>query len=441
MTLVSRPDAPWYSKLHIQIFIAMIVGALLGLTIGLPAARALGWLGTIFVRALNMVIVPLVFTSLTNGVASIGTGRELGRIGLKTLVYYMTTSLLAIIVGLFLVNIIRPGVGADISGAAAEQLPDIAEPSGPGDFALRLLLDFVPRNVVSDMAAGEMLGIIGFSIMLGVAIAHSPERIRDRGRTAFETAFQVMMVLTSFVIRLAPIGVLGLVTVAAARSGATTFVAMGKYAITITIGLLTHAFLTLPLVLIVLGRINPRIHYKNMAEPLITAFSTSSSSATLPVTLRTMEEKVGVSNRITSFVIPMGATVNMDGTALYECVGAIFICQVLGYPLDFATQVTIVITALAASIGAAGIPSAGLVMIFIILRAIGLTGPEPMVIVGTMLAIDRPLDMMRTAVNVLSDSCGAAIIARTEGEKNVDVEPAPGAEPEPGVERADVAAS
>jgi Na+/H+-dicarboxylate symporter len=441
MSLVSRPDAPWYTKLHIQIFIAMILGALLGLIIGLPAARALGWLGTIFVRALNMVIVPLVFTSLTNGVASIGTGRELGRIGLKTLVYYMTTSLLAIIVGLFLVNIIRPGVGADISGAVAEQLPEIAEPSGPGDFALRILLDFVPSNVVSDMAAGEMLGIIGFSIMLGVAIAHSPERIRERGRMAFETAFQVMMVLTSFVIRLAPIGVLGLVTVAAARSGATTFVAMGKYAITITIGLLTHAFLTLPLVLIVLGRINPRIHYKNMAEPLITAFSTSSSSATLPVTLRAMEDKVGVSNRITSFVIPMGATVNMDGTALYECVGAIFICQVLGYPLDFATQVTIVITALAASIGAAGIPSAGLVMIFIILRAIGLTGPEPMVIVGTMLAIDRPLDMMRTAVNVLSDSCGAAIIARTEGEKNVDVEPTPGAEPQPGAGRADVAAS
>ncbi len=189
---------------------------------------------------------------------------------------------------------------------------------------------------------------------------------------------------------------------------------------------------TLPLLLIVFGRINPRIHYRNMIEPLVTAFSTSSSSATLPVTLRTMENKVGVSNRITSFVVPMGSTVNMDGTALYECVGAIFICQVLGFPLDLGTQVTIVVTALAASIGAAGIPSAGLVMIFIILRAIGLTGPEPMIVVGTMLAIDRPLDMMRTAINVLSDSCGAAIIARSEGETGVDV-----AEPETAAAAAD----
>jgi Na+/H+-dicarboxylate symporter len=192
--------------------------------------------------------------------------------------------------------------------------------------------------------------------------------------------------------------------------------------LTIAVGLSLHAFVALPLILLLVGRIDPRIHLRNMMEPLITAFSTSSSSATLPITLRTVEEKVGVSPRVTSFVIPMGATVNMDGTALYECVGAIFIAQVLGFPLDFSTQITIVVTALAASIGAAGIPSAGLVMIFIILKAIGLTGPEPMVIVGVMLAIDRPLDMLRTAVNVFSDSCGAAIIGRSEGETGIDVD-------------------
>ena len=431
MTLVPNPNAPWYSKLHNQIFIAMALGVTLGLTIGAPASRALGWLGTVFVQGLNMVIVPLVFTSLTNGVASIGTGRELGRVGGKTLAYYIGSSLLAIVVGLILVNLIRPGVGADISGAASAELPTIAEPTSPGGFAFRLLLEFIPRNVVSDMAAGEMLGVIGFSIILGVAIAHSPAHIRDRGRTAFETAFEVMMVFTTFVIRLAPIGVLGLVTAAAAQGGWSTFVTMGKYAATILSGLAVHALVTLPMLLVVFGRIDPRVHYRNMIEPLVTAFSTSSSSATLPVTLRTMEEKVGVSNRITSFVVPMGSTVNMDGTALYECVGAIFICQVLGYPLDFATQITIVVTALAASIGAAGIPSAGLVMIFIILRAIGLTGPEPMVIVGTMLAIDRPLDMLRTAINVLSDSCGAAIIARSEGETSVDIEVVPQADAAP----------
>jgi len=421
MTLPSSDAAaPWYTRLHVQTFLAMLIGVLLGLLLGPPAARALGWLGDVFVEALNMIIVPLVFTSLVNGVSSIGTGRELGRLGLKTLVYYISTSLIAIFIGLFLVNLIRPGVGAELAGAASRDLPAIAEPQGVSTIALRLLLDFIPRNVLGDMAGGEMLGVIGFSIILGVAIAHAPGEARRLGRKGFSVAFEIMMVLTGFIIRFVPIGVLGLVTRAVAESGFSTFVTMGKYMLTIALGLTLHAFVALPLLLLLVGRIRPWVHYRNMIEPLVTAFSTSSSSATLPITLRTVENQVGVSSRVTSFVIPMGATVNMDGTALYECVGAIFIAQVLGYPLDFATQLTIVVTALAASIGAAGIPSAGLVMIFIILRAIGLTGPEPMMIVGVMLAIDRPLDMYRTAVNVFSDSCGAALIARSEGESTVD---------------------
>jgi Na+/H+-dicarboxylate symporter len=334
----------------------------------------------------------------------------------------MSTSLVAIFIGLFLVNLIRPGVGAQLAGAASRDLPNLVEPQGVEEIALRLLLDFIPRNVLGDMAAGQMLGVIGFSVLLGVAIAHASEDVRRRGRKGFQTAFDIMMVLTGFVIRFVPVGVLGLVTRAVAESGFSTFVTMGKYMLTIAVGLSLHAFLALPLLLLLVGRIDPRIHLRNMMEPLITAFSTSSSSATLPITLRTVEEKVGVSPRVTSFVIPMGATVNMDGTALYECVGAIFIAQVLGFPLDFSTQITIVVTALAASIGAAGIPSAGLVMIFIILKAIGLTGPEPMVIVGVMLAIDRPLDMLRTAVNDFSDSCGAANIGRSEGETGLDVD-------------------
>jgi len=424
---MSSPHAatsgPWYTRLYVQTFLAMFLGVLLGVLVGKPAASALGWLGDVFVQALNMIIVPLVFTSLVNGVSSIGTGRELGRIGLKTILYYMSTSLIAIFIGLFLVNLIQPGVGADLGGATSRTLPQIADAQTAESIALRLLLDFIPKNVVDDMAAGEMLGIIGFSILLGIAIAHSPPEIRRRGRKGFDTAFEIMMVMTGFIIRFVPIGVLGLVTRATAESGFSTFVTMGKYMITIALGLCLHAFVVLPLLLLLVGRINPWTHFRNMIEPLITAFSTSSSSATLPITLRTIEDTVGVSNRVTSFVIPMGATVNMDGTALYECVGAIFIAQVLGYPLDLATQITIVVTALAASIGAAGIPSAGLVMIFIILKAIGLTSPETMTIVGVMLAIDRPLDMMRTAVNVFSDSCGAALIGKSEGEKDIDAIP------------------
>jgi Na+/H+-dicarboxylate symporter len=203
-------------------------------------------------------------------------------------------------------------------------------------------------------------------------------------------------------------------------TGFGAFKALGLYMLTIASGLTIHMFLILPLLLLLLGRINPRVHFRNMLEPLTLAFSTASSGATLPVTLRAVEQKVGVSNRISSFVLPMGATVNMDGTALYECAGVLFISQVLGYELSLAQQGIVVVTSLLASIGAAAVPSAGLVIIFLVLDAVGLRGPEVNAIVGTMLAIDRPLDMYRTSVNVYSDSCGAAIIARSEGESTVD---------------------
>ena len=207
--------------------------------------------------------------------------------------------------------------------------------------------------------------------------------------------------------------------------GTTGFDAFGSlalYALTIGSGVTFHLLVSLPVLLLLLGRISPRIHFANMREPLLIAFSPSSSGATLPVTMRAVEEKVGVSNKVASFVLPMGATVNMDGTAVFECAGALFIAQMLGFDLTIAQQAVVVLTALLASVGAAAVPSAGLVVIFVVLEAIGLRGPDVNVIVGSMLAIDRPLDMFRTAVNVFSDSCGAAIIARSEGETNVDTE-------------------
>jgi Na+/H+-dicarboxylate symporter len=207
-----------------------------------------------------------------------------------------------------------------------------------------------------------------------------------------------------------------------ATTGFESFQALAMYALTIGAGVTFHLVVTLPVLLIVLAKISPRIHFANMREPLLIAFSTSSSGATLPVTMSVVEEKVGVSNKVASFVLPMGATVNMDGTAVFECVGALFIAQVLGFDLTLMQQAIVVLTALLASIGAAAVPSAGLVVIFIVLEAIGLRGPAVNVIVGSMLAIDRPLDMYRTAVNVFSDSCGAAIVARSEGETEVDTE-------------------
>ncbi len=414
----SSAGLPWYRRLHWQILAAMAVGIVAGLVGGQPFADKVGWMGTLFIKLLKMIIVPLIFTSIVSGVASVGGGRDLGRLFSKTLGYYMLTSLLAILAGLLAVNLIRPGVGANIAGAEKAAMPELSTPSSPVD----LLLDIVPENVLAAAAEPNMLAVIFFCILLGMAIASLPETPRQLLTKTFDAGFQAMMKLTGGVILFLPIGVFGLITRLVGSSGLESFRALGLYMVTIAASLTFHLFVTLPLVLLVLGRIRPSIHFRNMIEPLVMAFSTSSSAATLPLTLRNVEKRVGVSNRISSFVLPMGATVNMDGTALYECAGVLFIAQALGVELGFGQQIVVVLTALLASIGAAAVPSAGLVIIFIVLESVNLRGPEVEVIVGAMLAIDRPLDMFRTSVNVFSDSCGAAIIARSEGESGVDTE-------------------
>ena len=413
-----NPDAPWYGRLHWQVLIAMVLGALLGFVGGEPIANRIGWIGTLFMRLLRMVIVPLVLTSIISGVASVGGGRSLGRLFSKTMGYYVLSSFLAAFVGLLMVNLIRPGVGADLTGTDQQLLPDLSTPESP----VQLLLDIVPQNVIEAAASADMLALIFFCIVFGAALTTLPDKSRGPLVEFFDALFHVMMNLTSGIIKFLPIGVFALITRMVGTTGFDAFVPLAKYALTIGSGVTIHFLVSLPILLIVLGRISPRIHFANMREPLLIAFSTSSSAATLPVTMNVVEEKVGVSNKIASFVLPMGATVNMDGTAVFECAGALFIAQALGFDLTIMEQGIVVLTALLASIGAAAVPSAGLVVIFIVLEAINLSGPEVNVIVGSMLAIDRPLDMYRTAVNIFSDSCGAAIIARSEGETGVDTE-------------------
>jgi Na+/H+-dicarboxylate symporter len=408
---------PWYGKLHWQILGSMLAGVATGLLWGAPAAEAFGWLGDLFIKLLKMIIIPLVVASIVSGVASVGGGRTLGRLFSKTLGYYVLSSALAIFAGLALVNLIRPGDGANIGLAHHQELPELATPHSPKN----LLLDLVPDNVFKAAVNADMLSVIFFSILLGAAIAALPKLHQERLVGFFDSAFEAMMRLTSGVMLFLPVGVFGLITRLVGTSGLETFRALGYYMLTIALGLTFHLFVTLPLLLLLLGRINPLIHFKNMTEPLLMAFTTSSSAATLPVTITAVEKRVRVSNKITSFVLPMGATVNMDGTALYECAGVLFIAQVLGVSLSLTDQFLVVVTALLASIGAAAVPSAGLVIIFIVLEAVNLRGPEVNLIVGAMLAIDRPLDMYRTSVNVFSDSCGAAIIARSEGEDEVDL--------------------
>jgi Na+/H+-dicarboxylate symporter len=399
-------------KLHWQILIALILAVLLGLF--LPASvRYVSWMGDIFLRGLKMVIVPLIFASIVSGVTSIGSGRSLGRIGLKTISYYIFTSTLAILTGLILVNLIRPGV--DVHLGFSEEVSQIPVGSGKiNDLFLRM----IPENIIDSMARGDILPVIFFAVVFGFFVSQVNEQYRLPLTNFFDGLFEVMMRVTMFIIRFTPLGILGIVTREVVRNSdklADIAGSMAIYMLTVILGLAIHAAVTLPLILRFLGKANPARHFKNMATPLLTAFSTVSSSATLPLTMEAVEHKSGVSNKITSFTLPLGATINMDGTALYECVAAIFIAQVYGVELSFVQQAIIVVTALIASIGAAGIPMAGLVMITVVLTAANL----PLEGVGLIIAVDLILDMMRTTVNVWSDSCGAVTIAKSEGEKTL----------------------
>ena len=413
----STAGGKWHQQLHWRIAIAMALGVIAGLIGGEPFADKVGWLGTLFIKLLKMIIVPLVLTSIVTGVASVGAGAGLGRLFGKTLGYYGMTSLLACIVGLFMVNAIRPGVGADLGSAETDEMPELETAQS----FVEIILDIVPENFVAAAAGADMLAIIFFAIVLGLTISSLKTAHREPLLTLFDAGFAAMMRLTGGIIHIAaPVGVFALIARLMGTTGLGAFKALGLYALMLVLGLTVHLLVTLPLILRFVGKINPVVHFRNMVQPIVMAFSTSSSGATLPVTIDAVENKVGVSNRVTSFVLPMGATINMDGTALYECAGVLFIAQVMGVPLGFEQQVLVVLTALLASIGAAAVPSAGLVVIFIVLEAVGLTGQQAELIVGAMLAVDRPLDMYRTVVNIFSDSCGAAIIAKSEGETGID---------------------
>lgn len=375
-----------------------------------PPVIYISWMGDIFIRALKMLIIPLILSSLISGITSIGSGSNLGRLGLKTLMYYVMTSFFAILTGQVLVNLIRPGIGANMN--FIQEVEGLVEKQKS---FLEIIIGIVPDNIVNAMANNEMLSIIFFALLFGFFITRIKKKHAETLQDFFTAVFEVMMKITLFVIKFTPFGIFGIVakTIADQEDLAGLVTSMGMYMLTVILALAIHAIITLPVIVKWVGKAKPLRHLKNMSTPLLTAFSTSSSGATLPLTIQAVEEKSGVSNKISSFTLPLGATVNMDGTALYECVAAIFIAQAYGVDLTIAQQIIIVFTALLASIGAAAIPMAGLVMITVILTAVGL----PLEGVGLILAVDRIIDMFRTATNVWSDSCGAVVIAKSEGEK------------------------
>lgn len=368
------------------------------------------WMGDLFLRALKMIIIPLIFSSLAAGVAGIGGSGNLGRLGLKTISYYIVTSLIAIITGLVFVNIFKPGVGADLN--FSQQIEGLIE--NQRSFK-DTLLHIVPDNIFSAMNNGDMLAIIFFSILFGFFVTRIRQSYTEVLTRALNAIFEVMMKITMFVILFAPFGVFGIVAkVISDQDDLVNLMSkMGLYMATVILGLIVHFAVTLPLMVYFVGKSRPFKHMNNLSAALFTAFSTASSNATLPLSMSAVENNSGVSNKITSFVLPLGATINMNGTALYECVAAIFIAQAYGIEMTVVQQMILVVTALLASIGAAGIPMAGLVMMTIILNAVGL----PLEGIGLILAVDRILDMFRTTVNVWGDCCGAVVIAKSEGEK------------------------
>ena len=398
--------------LHYQILITLIAGGFFGYFF--PSATSYtNWIGDLFLRALNMIIIPLILTSIMTGVASVGSSGNLGRLGLKTMGFYIFSTLAAIITGFFLVTTIKPGVGAELGFTVP-----VTDISAASDSFGTTLIKIVPTNIFASLAEGNMLAIIFFAILFGYFITRVSEKPRLILMDFMNAALEVMMKITMFVIKFTPAGIFSITAKVIAQQIqmgneiSEVISRLGLYFITVLAGLLFHGLVTLPLSVRLLGRANPLKHLKNMATPLLTAFSTSSSNATLPLTMKAVEIEDGVSNKIASFTLPLGATVNMNGTALYECVAVMFIAQAYGIDLTFTQQIIVIFTALLAAIGAAGIPMAGLVMMAVVLNAVGL----PLEGIGLILAVDRILDMFRTTINVYGDTCCAVIVARSEGE-------------------------
>ncbi len=411
--------------LHWQVLIALMLAVLIGSfsteqtqLAGIELVAILTFLGTLFLNALKMVVVPLVVSSIIVGVANVANDHAFGRLGAKTLGYYLMTSSISIIIGLSLVNLIMPGTVSDeASQRILATMPDTSEFMGKvegkavGDIAA-VFLRMVPENIFHAAAEGQLLGLIFFSAVFGFFMTKVSGNIGRSLADFWESVQEVMIRITLWIMRFMPYGVFALVAKTVIISGMESVLPLLKFFLTVLVALAFHFFIILPLLLRTIANVSPIQYMGQVIPALLTAFSTASSSATLPVSLNSIQQRAGVSKRVSSFVLPLGATVNMDGTALYECVVVVFIAQLYSVDLSFATQLSIVILALLTSIGVAGIPAASLVAITLILSAVGL----PIEAIGLVLTVDRILDMCRTSVNVFSDLTGACVIARSEKE-------------------------
>ena len=420
--------------LHWQIIIAVVLAGIVGSIVktlsqdgepvallGISVITVFEYVGQLFLNALKMIIVPLIASSIIVGMCGIGSsGARLAKIGTRTLLFYAITTLFAILVGLALINVVSPGQyeGRPIGDLLAFESRDVSaiqetiENKGSGDVA-EIFLRMIPPNIVEASAEGQMLGIIFFSILFGFFITKLSDELRTPFVRFWDATFKVMMNMTEWIMKFAPIGVFALVAGVISKTGFDAARPLAIFSLTVLGALLVHALVVLPILLRSLARVRPWAVLRAMSPAILTAFSTASSSATLPVSMKSLEKNVGISNNVSSFVLPLGATVNMNGTALYECAAAMFIAQAYGLDLTFGVQFTIIVVALLTSIGVAGVPSASLVAIAIILGVIG----RPVEAIGVLMVFDRVLAMCRTRVNIWGDAVCATIIARLEGEK------------------------
>lgn len=374
--------------------------------------------GDIFIRLLRMLIVPLVFASIFMAVANLGDVRTLGKIGGKTVGYYFLTTALAVLAGLIVVNIINPGMGIDKDALAAlnigTEVPEKVTDQGVGERSAVLIIidtfvNMIPKNAAAAFAEGDILQIIFFTIFLAI-MASIVGRDSDALTNVIQGVDSIMQSGIMAIMIIAPYAIFMLVAAIFMDLGFAALKALGKYAATVLLGLFVHGFITLPLLVLIFARYNPLRLFKALSPALMTAWSTASSAATLPITMSNLKKRAGVEGRIGNFVLPLGATINMDGTALYESVAVIFIAQLLGVELTMGMQIVIFITASLAAVGAAAIPGAGLVTMGIVLTAAGL----PLDGIGLILAIDRILDQFRTAINVWGDATAAVVVGRAE---------------------------
>ena len=397
-----------------KISIGFVLGILFGFAVGPKVSEIsvlsgyvmpfLDMVGKIFLTLLKMLIVPLVFSSIVVGAASIGDPKKLGRIGAKTVVLYIATTAVAIVIGLLLGNLIQPGMGMNIAGAKADPMP--AKP------LVDVFLDIFPANPIDSLVKANMLQIIVFALFFGVAALFAGEKGK-RAIAAFDSIAEVMYAMTHTIMRMAPYGVFALIAITASKYGLSILAPFAKVIFAVYLGCLLHAAIVYSGLVMVFCKRSPLWYFKGVQEASITAFVTRSSSGTLPITIANVRDNLGVSEGICSFVLPLGATINMDGTALYQGVCALFVAQAFGYDLTISAQISIIVTATLASIGTAGVPGAGLIMLTLVLTGVGL----PIEGIGLVAGIDAVLDAARTSINVTGDTVVCAVVAASEGEK------------------------